>query len=738
MNKTVSINIGGIVFHIDEHAYEKLKSYLQAIRSHFDSEAGREEIISDIESRIAEIFAERIEADKREVVMEQDVEAMIEAMGRPEDFGEVEEGASEEQAREPRSTQTRRFYRNPDDKVLGGVLSGISAYFNIDPIWLRLAFVLGFFIWGTGLLIYIILWIIIPEAKSATEKLEMKGEKVNLGNIEKTVKEEINSIKETINDMGSGKKVGSLFERFVNFVITVVQYLFKFAIKLFGLALAVGGVAFLVMLSLGLSSAIGVTSVFPIPVDQFFSSNAQMVIGLISAVLLVGIPLVALLYLGVQILFNFRGNMRGVGLSLGLLWVIGIIGSGVVGAQVGTSYRDQGNVWTTMDLTDMTSDTLYLESLIDYNQYEDGDVVFDWGDRYIMTRSDKGVGMTTVYLNIIESDEPYFQIKQGASARGSSRKEATELASEINYQIQQTDSLVRFSPLLYYPDGSTYHSQKIQILVKVPVGKTVYLGSSMDGIIYDIDNVTNTLDSKMLGHKWLMTNKGLACVDCDVDENGFTKPQIHNFQDVESIEGEDFDRIVVEGSFDLNIEQGDRIRVKHAGSRSYFERVKMTVKGETLRIKMDKDFWSWGNRDRRSGTVDITLPELQSLELSGSSKANVKGFEEEEFEVEIAGACDARIDGDYDVLDIELAGNNSVILVGSADVLNAEIAGSSKMRASRLETNVANIDIAGWCKAEVNVRDVLNVDAAGACEIRYKGDPDIQSDVAGASSIKKW
>jgi len=211
MNKTYTINISGIIFHIDEFAFEKLKGYLNTIRSYFKDSEGREEIMTDIESRIAELFSGRINNAKQVVLME-DVDHMISIMGNPEVFKNEDGSDTESNFKDTSnnantySSKRKRIFRDGDDKVLGGVCSGVANYFDFDPIWIRLAFAVSFFFFGTGLLFYIILWIVIPEARTTAEKLEMRGEKVNINNIEKNFKDEMEGLKNRFNENVNGNK----------------------------------------------------------------------------------------------------------------------------------------------------------------------------------------------------------------------------------------------------------------------------------------------------------------------------------------------------------------------------------------------------------------------------------------------------------------------------------------------------------------------------------------------------
>ncbi|MFK7947878.1 MAG: PspC domain-containing protein [Saprospiraceae bacterium] len=204
MNKTFNINLGGYPFTIDEDAYEHLKQYTDALRKHFQTYEGADEIISDIESRMAELFNTRLE--NRQIVNINDVHAAIARMGTPEDFGaeplfeeDIKYSKTESDSKYNYKTG-KRLYANPDDQVIGGVCSGLSAYLGIeDPVWLRIAFaVLAFGSVGFIIPVYIVLMIILPKAKTASQKLEMRGEPFDVNSIAKAVEDSINGISNTI------------------------------------------------------------------------------------------------------------------------------------------------------------------------------------------------------------------------------------------------------------------------------------------------------------------------------------------------------------------------------------------------------------------------------------------------------------------------------------------------------------------------------------------------------------
>lgn len=213
MNKVININLGGSPFTIDDDAYDHLNSYLEAIHLHFRNSEGYEEITSDIEARMAELFQESL--GNRPIVNLKDVKAAIGIMGTPEDFGA--EPLDEDSAKQKTGSYKtgKRLFRNPEDEVLGGVCSGIAAYFGIaDPLWVRLAFIVFTISGGFGIPLYIILWAVLPKAASSSDRLAMRGEPINVSNIGKIIEEEFTSLSTKVSELGeelAGKK--KLFQK---------------------------------------------------------------------------------------------------------------------------------------------------------------------------------------------------------------------------------------------------------------------------------------------------------------------------------------------------------------------------------------------------------------------------------------------------------------------------------------------------------------------------------------------
>ena len=235
MNKTVNINLGGMFFHIEEDAYQKLSNYINAIKRSLTNSSGQDEIIKDIELRVSELLTEKQKTEKH-VVTIKEVDEVIAVMGQPEDY-RIEDNDTEKTEPNFKTTSfstTRKLYRDKENEMIGGVLAGLSYYIGIDKVWLRIFFLILFFAWGTGVLAYIILWIVMPEAKTTAEKLEMTGEPVTISNIEKKVREEFENVSDKIknadyDEMGNRVKTGAekIGNSFGDFIISIFKVFSK-------------------------------------------------------------------------------------------------------------------------------------------------------------------------------------------------------------------------------------------------------------------------------------------------------------------------------------------------------------------------------------------------------------------------------------------------------------------------------------------------------------------------------
>lgn len=342
MKKTLTVNLGGTVFHIDEDAFHLLDKYLANLKVHFRKEDGAEEIVKDMELRISELFTEKLNGGAQ-VISIHDVEEIIARMGKPEELTD-DDTKEEKITGEPhqdtyKTTEQprKRFFRNPDDRVLGGVASGLGAYMGWDVTAIRLIlFFIAFFGYGTIIPIYIICWMIVPEALTASEKLSMRGERVTVENIGKTVTDGFERVSNGVNDYINSTKprttlqhigdvlvqiVGVCIKVFLVFMAVVLSpLLFGLIIALF--ALIIAGISILVG---------GGTALFHlVPFMDWglvYASPIQVTLACIAAVILIGIPLVALVYGVFAHLLKWTPMSYAVKLTLIILWTVSLITS---------------------------------------------------------------------------------------------------------------------------------------------------------------------------------------------------------------------------------------------------------------------------------------------------------------------------------------------------------------------------------------------------------------------------
>jgi len=533
MNKTVSVNISGYIFNIEETAFDKLNRYLNTIRGYFSESAGAEEIIEDIEARIAELFQERI-TDNYQVIKLKDVDEIITIMGEPEAYIDEEVELDEEEeiySKTERKVRNkyRKLYRDPDDSVIGGVSSGIGHYFGMDPIWIRLLFILLVLGGGSGILIYIILWIIIPQAKNAAEKLEMRGDPVTAENIGRKVSEEYDSLKKKFspkkeNIKETGDKVGNAFQDFFGFLGKLLHLLVASLGKIFGFVFVFFGLLSIVALIFGVLGTGEIFNIISVSEGLQFSFHDIMVLFAVSpgyiswvyvvSIFVLGIPLLALVYLGFGLLTDFKLRVRGFGLALFILWLVfSVIGVALTG-NFARNYIENNKVKEVYQLADIQSDTLTIvvlpDTIFDFHRAKR----FNNNMDYIEITDDK-IYLGSPLLDIVKSPDNEFKVVVSKESRGRNRKHAKENAKDIEYNFLQVGSIISFSPFYSLTTDNGYHFDQIRIKLMVPEGKAVDLSESSERIIYDIDNVTDTWDRNMIGKVWTMTEEGLQCIGCD-------------------------------------------------------------------------------------------------------------------------------------------------------------------------------------------------------------------------------
>jgi phage shock protein PspC (stress-responsive transcriptional regulator) len=540
------MNLSGIIFHIEEDAYDKLNKYLSTIRSYFKDSDGRDEIMNDIESRIAEMLQEKVSKTKQAVLM-MDVESVIAVMGKPEDFagdneqahqsGPAAAAAYTEGTRREYNGKRRRVFRDGDEKLLGGVCSGIANYFDFDPIWLRGAFAISFFIFGSGFLLYIILWMIIPEAKTTAEKLEMHGEKVDVNNIGKAVNEEFEDFKKRMKDFGSDvsspenrERVKSTARKATEFVGDV----FHNMIKVFGKILAVFLVFLGIVLMVGLLATIfgkgtinpfygpGGTIRFSLYEYSAVALPADLSVELVvlGLVLFLGVPLLVIIYNGIRYLFGIKQKNRVVKYTANILWLCGVALMFYIGSLIASDFSNQASHKQRISIRQPQNGTLYLDVKFS-GEEEEWDRInryrghINFGEWVLISKDDEKFRFGYPVMDIVPSETDSIELIAIRTANGYDRKDALNRAKNIEYSVTQNDSTIFLNDYYDVKNADKLRAQDLQLILKVPVNKVIYMNKSMERIIFDIHNVNDVLDEDMLERRWIMTKRGLQCIDCD-------------------------------------------------------------------------------------------------------------------------------------------------------------------------------------------------------------------------------
>ncbi len=524
MNKTVNINLANVLFHIDEEAFKKLQRYLEAIKRSFSGTTGSDEIIADIEARIAELFQERMEND-RQVITMKEVDAVIKVMGQPEDY-RVDEDIFEDAPKSDSTTtsRTKKLYRDIDSKYLGGVCAGLEHYLGFDALWIRLIFILLTLSTGFGFIVCILLWILVPEAVTTSQKLDMKGKPVNISNIEKKIKEGYDDVAEKVKGVDYdkvGNKVKSSGRTFFDALGNFIMFCFKVFAKFIGIILIIIGAATLIGLFIGLFT-VGILDVIHIPGIDFYemvnASGASVWLISLLAFFAVGIPFFFLLYLGLKILVN---NLKSIGnvikFSLLGLWLISIIGLIVFGIKEASAHAYSGS--TTI------KESLYFPSA------QDTLLIRATSSELFENQEDVGInGMTVSYdedgERVLFTDDIRFDINRSSDslsyirirkdANGSSTSDARERAGNIQYSYTLEGNTLSVSNYLYTAIKNKVRDQEVRVTLSVPEGTYLKFDAGMRRYMGRVTRFDREMyRGNIVDHLWLMGRNGeLECLDC--------------------------------------------------------------------------------------------------------------------------------------------------------------------------------------------------------------------------------
>lgn len=501
MKKTITVHIANFIFNIEEEAYQTLQDYLQAISSQFSIEEERVEIMQDIESRIAELFKEQLNTQK-EVIVEADVLAMIEIMGAPEEyiveeenFSDYQESNSNKQTNE--TNKKRQIYRDSEEAILGGVCSGLAAYFGIDPIAFRILFIVFTLMGGSGILIYLILYFAIPEAKTIAEKLKMKGQKIDVSSI----KNQFDKVKNELGDEVNQKKIKRGFYKLTQGLVVLFTGFVKVFSKFTGFVFFIGGIVGLIIIGIlfndTLLSLISEQSIsFSDLLGLLFESETHHIIAYYSLVVLLLMPISYFVIRGVQLLFGLKNKFGSVKIVALTLWIISICMLSLVGVYLAMNFEDSSGEIVENRCVDVEGKTLYVKlesnNLFPNLMRKDGDVILN----EMVKLTDSATILAFPRLLIEPSETDSVEIKMIRKARGSKELVAIKNAKAIGYDYQIEENTISLSNYFTIPQESKFRGQNIKVVIKIPQGLELEFGDDIENLMcsvrgeHDLNNTT--------------------------------------------------------------------------------------------------------------------------------------------------------------------------------------------------------------------------------------------------------
>jgi phage shock protein PspC (stress-responsive transcriptional regulator) len=549
MNKTIIININGMVFHIEEDAYEILKTYMSAVTRHFMNSADSLEITTDIENRIAEMFNEILLREGKQVVVAQDVNAVVGQMGSVEDFEAEENGENPGQAF-GYTTENRRLFRDADDHLVGGVAAGISNYFDINAVWVRLAFVTSCLVGGVGFLLYIILWIVVPKAVTRADRMAMKGQKLDLQGFKLNFEEELSNVRGNLHTLRHEAKplayktrdfAGDIFGHFGTFISGSAKILFKviaIAILAGCFAAMIGLVVAIVTFTVYGNTVL--THMFPFNIVNQEANTMFLICGF----LMLALPLLAIILVIINSVFRSNTIGRTTGSALLMVWVVALSIVIYYTAKAASNFREGASFAKTVSLVPQADSTYYLKLndikfltredsvRLDIKDKFDGRIILDDDDDNDMDMPDKKIS-----IDIERSDIQQPVLVESFSARGRDYEDALSNARGISYQFVQQGNVLKFNRRMEKAANKYWRAQELRLILKIPLNYKLVIDNQVDRFIGGINIWECNQENKKEGASaatFIMTDNGLQCkVDTLVLPKP-AKPVLHDTTIVDS------------------------------------------------------------------------------------------------------------------------------------------------------------------------------------------------------------
>ncbi len=540
MKKTISISVSNMLFHVEEDACDVLQNYLSTLKNHFANEEGGEEIYNDIQARAAEILQSKNNAAKQVITL-QDVNDLISKLGTPADFGLEENTNQQKQSNQSNTnftygntnSKTKRLYRDTDNKVVGGICSGIGYYFGFDPVWLRIALAASLLFYGFGLIPYIILLIVVPKAETTAEKLEMRGEPVNVDTISKMMQDELKGVGTRVGKFGAemneniSKNSGNFFSKFFGLIGEILSGIFRVIGKIITVFLIVlGCILFFSLIPLVAAFVSGSNKELSYFINGLFPDQMSANIGVWSLVLLCLAPVIALLYHGIRLLVGQKEKNKTVGIVIGLLVTFGVAGLVYAQIKLQNEFEYTAEKPETEILT-VNPDTLKISSEDNGITSKSSKVAriyrkkWFWNTnfrlnnlQYFESDSNEFFG-GRAELDISLADSSLYELIINKKSSGSTKVNAKSSAERIQYNFKTKNNELVLNKLFVILKDEKWRNQDVELELKVPENKMILIDKNLNRLLKNIKS-TNDLDDYELTGKYLkMTKSGLTCTECN-------------------------------------------------------------------------------------------------------------------------------------------------------------------------------------------------------------------------------
>lgn len=725
MFKTFTINLAGQIFHINEDAFEILSNYLKSLKNIYQKEEGGDEIMADIEARISEIILADNKNDAKKIIEKDQVLNLIHMLGSPEQHTE-ESNETEQKSYGSQEKTTRRMFRDPSQQKIAGVCSGLSQYLGInDPIWLRLLFIVSVIAgFGSGILIYIVLWILLPEATTASEKLQMKGEAINLENIEKTIKDGINNVSNSLNDIDGKGTIQRTTKGLGDILIGIFKGLLK-VVKAFLLIILVI-VTFSFVISF-FSMGIGTIAIAPALSEFIFESKALAYLTAISFVVLMLLTSLFLILLPFQLFSsNKKPLKKPVGITIGILWLgtflLTIIGT----TDAFRHYSNQKKTQNEEIISGATfNDTIYIASQSHEGSLVESSVGIHWDDWKIVNG---GLQNGRVTVNIAQSPDQDIHIFEELYSRGSNLASATKNVKNISYEYRKSGDTLVFNDYIQNKlENTKFRFQSVELTVYIPNGKTLVFDNvdNILGKLPRIKNMEEDIEYGMENNLWKLDNGFL------VPLSGVTTQNIATRGWTDVTPSNSFSDVEISGFIDTEIIYSNetKVLVNLPGA------IDVSTSGKTLELDMKNGSFKL-HPGRQAYKVKIFTPDLTNVTASGLTNTVISGFLQDKLSAEVEGSSTITLNNNT-IKNLSAQIEGISVIKGSSDIDNANliIEGMSRYEGDKINHKNVQVKIEGNSEASVNASESVKGKLNGTSRLYYTGTPSLEVTTNGTAEV---